>query len=79
MSPCELHGDTAVLVILHDLNLAAQYSDRVVMMRNGRIVASGTPSRVVQPESVHAVFGVHAEVTVNPVCGAPAIFVRAPE
>jgi iron complex transport system ATP-binding protein len=72
-------GSASVLVILHDLNLAAQYSDRLVMMRNGRIVASGTPTEVVRTDLIGEVFGVQAEVTVNPVCGAPAVFVRAPE
>jgi iron complex transport system ATP-binding protein len=72
-------GGAAVLVILHDLNLAAQYSDRLVIMRNGRIVASGTPTEVVRAELIDEVFGVQVEVTVNPVCGAPAVFVRGPE
>jgi iron complex transport system ATP-binding protein len=67
----------AVLVILHDLNLASQYSDRVVMMKAGRIVASGTPAEVFRAELIHEVFGVCAEVTANPVCGAPAVFVKA--
>jgi iron complex transport system ATP-binding protein len=66
----------AVLVILHDLNLASQYSDRVVMMKAGRIVASGTPAEVFRAELIHEVFGVCVEVTANPVCGAPAVFVK---
>ena len=37
--------NTAVLVVLHDLNLAARYADRLVMLEQGRLMADGSPSR----------------------------------
>ena len=69
----------AVLIVLHDLNLAAQYSDRLVLMKSGRIAASGTPAEVMREDLIGEVFGVRAHVAVNPVCGAPAVFVEAPD
>ena len=44
---------------LHDLDLAARYCDRVVVLNAGRVVASGTPAEVLTPELIAAVFGVH--------------------
>jgi len=46
-----------VLVVLHDLNLAGQYADEVVLLRSGRIIACGPPATVLTPASVEATFG----------------------
>jgi iron complex transport system ATP-binding protein len=65
----------AVLVVLHDLNLAAQYATRLVLMKTGKIVADGLPSDVLTEEQIGSVFGVKATVIRNPLCDAPAVFV----
>ncbi len=57
------------LAALHDLNLAAQYCDRVHVMRAGRIVADGPPGDVLTSELIEAVFGVRAERMTNPATG----------
>jgi iron complex transport system ATP-binding protein len=64
-----------VLVVLHDLNLAAQYADRLVLMRQGKIVADGVPDAVLTEERIGEVFAVKATVIRNPLCNAPAVFV----
>lgn len=64
-----------VLIVLHDLNLAAQYADRLVLMKGGKIVADGTPDAVLTEEQIGAVFDVKATVVRNPLCDAPAVFV----
>lgn len=46
------------LVVLHDINIALQHSDHVVMMKNGKIIASGVPKQVITPESLAEVYGV---------------------
>ncbi|HVX92224.1 MAG TPA: ABC transporter ATP-binding protein [Xanthobacteraceae bacterium] len=53
-------GGTAVLVVVHDLALAARFADSLVLMANGRIVADGPPQRTLTPERIAAVFGVEA-------------------
>lgn len=68
-----------VVVVLHDLNLSAQYADRIVMMRGGHVVASGTPREVIREELIGQVFSVHAQIAENPSCDAPAVFVRTVE
>ena len=46
-----------VLVILHDLNLAAQYADEVLLLKDGRVVAAGAPAEIFQPALLSQVFG----------------------
>ncbi|MGW5655250.1 ABC transporter ATP-binding protein [Streptomyces humi] len=50
------------VVALHDLNLAAMYCDRLLVLREGRAVAEGTPGDVLTPDLIRQVYGVHAEV-----------------
>ncbi|WP_436501833.1 ABC transporter ATP-binding protein [Actinokineospora sp. HUAS TT18] len=62
-----------VLTVLHDLNLAAAYCDRVHVLAAGRIVASGQPAEVFTPGLVAEVFGVRAHVVDHPVSGVPQL------
>ncbi len=57
------------LAALHDLNLAAQYCDRIFMLEAGRIVASGTPREVFEPARIAAVYRVQADVIHHPRTG----------
>jgi iron complex transport system ATP-binding protein len=50
-----------VLAVLHDLNLAAAFAPRVAVLEGGRVVADGTPARVLTPDLVGRVFGVAVE------------------
>ncbi|MDQ6433882.1 ATP-binding cassette domain-containing protein [Mesorhizobium sp. LHD-90] len=50
------HGKT-VLVVLHDINHAAAYADRIVAMKDGRIAASGETAAIIRPDILEAVFG----------------------
>jgi iron complex transport system ATP-binding protein len=50
----------AVIVVLHDLALAGQYTDRVLVLESGRVLARGAPGTVLDPETVRRAFGVTA-------------------
>ena len=65
-------GSTVVMV-LHDLNLAARYADHLVVMHEGRVVALGRPHDVLTEELVAQAFGLRARVVPDPVCGAPMV------
>ena len=54
-------GISAIMAI-HDLNLASKYTDRVLIMKEGRIFGAGSPSNVLTPENIRSVYGVEAEV-----------------
>ena len=66
------HGTTVVMV-LHDLNLAARYADHVVAMRDGRLVGSGAPADLVDEDFVARVFGLGSRVIADPVTGSPLV------
>ena len=64
---------TTIVMVLHDLNLAARYTDHLVALREGRLVAQGAPGDVVTPELVQEVFGMTAQVVPDPVSGTPLV------
>ncbi|MHA7263537.1 ABC transporter ATP-binding protein [Arthrobacter sp. TMN-37] len=66
------HGRTIVMV-LHDISLAARYSDSMVAMKDGAIVAEGTPEEVVTAQRLQEVFGLAAHVTTEPTEGRPHV------
>lgn len=71
-------GVTVVMVI-HDLAMAARYADHLVALRDGQIVAAGPPAEVVTEEFVAAVFGVRARVIADPDTGSPVVLPRPRE
>ena len=62
-----------VLSAIHDLNMAALYCDRLYVLKNGRIVLSGTPEEVLTPENIYDVYGVRCSVAIHPMTGKPDI------
>ncbi|MFI6376177.1 ABC transporter ATP-binding protein [Streptomyces sp. NPDC050546] len=62
-----------VLLALHDLNLAAYYCDRLYVLNEGEVTASGPPAEVLTPRLLAEVYGVEGEVTVHPRTGAPQV------
>ncbi|HEX5167376.1 MAG TPA: ABC transporter ATP-binding protein, partial [Thermomicrobiales bacterium] len=62
-----------VVVILHDLNMAARYADLIVALKDGQVIASGTPAEVMNGEVLRTVFGIEATVTDDPLTGAPLV------
>jgi iron complex transport system ATP-binding protein len=65
-------GRTVVL-ILHDLNMAARYADHIVAMKQGEIVAQGTPEALITEELLRDVFEIQSTVTHDPITGTPII------
>ncbi|MEL4318921.1 ABC transporter ATP-binding protein [Leifsonia sp. YIM 134122] len=62
-----------VVMVLHDLNLAARYADHLVVMSAGSIVAQGTPTEVITADIVRAAFDLDCVVTTDPVAGSPLV------
>jgi iron complex transport system ATP-binding protein len=60
-------------MVLHDLNLAARYSDVVVVMKDGEIVAQGGPAETITPDLLGEVFGLRADVIADPRTGLPIV------
>jgi iron complex transport system ATP-binding protein len=74
---------TTVLVVTHNLNLAARYADRLVLLDRGRVAAAGTPAQVLTRETVERVYGWPVRVVPHPGpgpdAGAPQIVPLAGE
>ena len=62
-----------VVMVLHDLNLAARYSDVIVVMKDGVIVTEGTPHEVFTPALLLETFGLDADVLPDPRTGLPIV------
>ncbi len=69
--------DLTVLVVSHDLNLLAQHCRRIVLMRDGRILADGAPAEVITTDLIRDVFDVEARVERAPDGGAPVVVPRS--
>jgi iron complex transport system ATP-binding protein len=63
----------AVLVALHDLNLAARYADRVALLVDGKITATGTPQQVFTPELISTAYHLPVQVIQHPFVDVPLI------
>ena len=57
----DLSKEKTVIMAIHDLTLVSRYADLVVMLKDGRIVAVGTPREVLTPENIEFVYGVKAK------------------
>lgn len=62
-----------VVLVSHDLNLASQYCDRILLLDQGRIVSLGIPDEVIQPELLRTVYRCHVLVDRHPVSGLPRV------
>ncbi|KOX46497.1 ABC transporter [Streptomyces sp. NRRL F-7442] len=70
----DLHeSGRTVVMVLHDLNLATRYSDNLVVMREGAVLAQGHPRDVITADLLHEAFGLRAKVIDDPVGDRPLI------
>lgn len=58
--------EVAVLTVLHDLNLASKCADQLLVLQEGRVVATGSPESVLNEELIRSVFNINGEVARNP-------------
>ena len=65
--------NTAVIVVLHDLNLAAQYSDRIAILSEGKLVADGTPKMAINSDLIEKVYGYKTVISEHPERGFPMV------
>lgn len=58
--------DVTIFTSIHDMNMAMQYCDRIIALKDGGIYATGTPREVLTPENLKALFRVRAEILEQP-------------
>ena len=64
---------TTIVMVLHELNLAARYADHLIAMQGGRIRAEGAPEAVITEEIIRDVFSLDSRVVLDPVSGTPMV------
>lgn len=67
------HKELAILMVLHDLNLAAMYADRIAMLVEGQIQSMGTPSEVLTEANLKRVYEISVHVIPHPEYGVPLV------
>jgi len=65
--------NTVVIAILHDVNLAIQYADELFFIREGKLVAKGSPAEIISSSLLENVFRVNTTIISNPVTGKPLV------
>ena len=66
-----------MLAALHDLNLASQYCDRLLLLNNGQVHAEGTPTEVITPDNIEEVYGAENCVYTHPLNGLPIVLLNS--
>lgn len=66
----------SVCCVLHDLNLAALYADRIILLHSGKVVASGTPAEVLSEETLSRWYQADLNVCAHPETALPQVFLR---
>ena len=67
------HNQAAALVVTHDINLAAQFADNILLMKHGKTIHAGKPAEVLKPRILEEVFEVEVLVDAHPVTGGPRV------
>lgn len=65
-----------IVVVLHDVNMAASYCDEIVAMHGGKMVAQGAPADIMTAERLQSIYGIRMGVIAHPDTGVPMSFVR---
>ena len=73
LTDLNLQRGTTIVMVLHDLNLAARYADHLIAVCAGRVHAAGRPEDVLTSEVVREVFGLDSQVIPDPVSGKPMV------
>ncbi|UTV28890.1 heme ABC transporter ATP-binding protein [Photobacterium atrarenae] len=71
------NAGAAVIVVIHDLNLAAQYADRLVIVNHGKVQADGPPWQALTPDTIQRVYGWPVHVSKHPTQDFPVVLPAA--
>lgn len=68
-----LSENIAIVIVLHDISLAACYADRILLLHDGKLLSAGTPQEVITPGTIRTLYGLEASVQHDPQTGVPLI------
>jgi iron complex transport system ATP-binding protein len=64
-----------VIMVLHDVNMAAKFSDHLIALHSGKVIASGTPQQMMTPETLTKIYGMELALFNHPVTGQPISYI----
>ncbi|MBD1556006.1 ATP-binding cassette domain-containing protein [Vibrio sp. S9_S30] len=64
-----------VIMVLHDVNMAAKFSDRLIALHSGKVIASGTPEALMTPETLMKIYGMELALFSHPTTGQPISYI----
>ena len=67
---------TSVLMVLHDLNLAAQYADRILLLKQGKLMVDDTPAQALSAANIEHIYQWQVRVVPHPNAGYPVVMSR---
>jgi iron complex transport system ATP-binding protein len=65
--------ELTVMAIFHDMNLAAQFADRIIFIKNGEIMRDDTPEKTLRPDTIHSVYNAHVLIEQDPYSKKPLV------
>ena len=68
-------GGRSVVIVLHDINMAARFCDRIHALKGGRVVASGAPAEILNASRLHDIYGIPMNVVLAPNLAHPLAYV----
>jgi iron complex transport system ATP-binding protein len=71
-----LRRSLSVVIVLHDINMAARICDRLIALGHGRVVADGSPAEIMQPRVLERIYGIPMGIFLHPVSGAPVGYIQ---
>ncbi|MEB7504321.1 ABC transporter ATP-binding protein [Arthrobacter koreensis] len=66
-------GNCTLVTVLHELGLAFRFADHIIAMKDGQILAQGTPEEIATPELMKEIYGIDALVIPDPATGGPLV------
>ncbi len=64
-----------VIMVLHDVNMAAKFSDHLIALHSGQVIASGTPQEMMTPETLNKIYGMELALFSHPITGQPISYI----
>lgn len=72
-------GQFTLVTVLHELGMAFRFADHIIAMKDGKIIATGTPQEIATPEMIKEIFGIDAIVIADPATGGPLVVPLEPD
>mgnify|MGYP003582807289 FL=1 len=65
------HLQLGIVIVIHDINLAARYCDQLIALKQGRLLLQGTPDEIMNTEALHSIYTVNMDIIAHPKTGQP--------